>query len=243
MDLEQSYQILEVAPGTSLEGIKKSYRTLAFRYHPDLNQDDPRSSRKFQELNEAFVTLRKHLEGKKTTTYDQKGRTKKEHTQRTKQGRTRRENFSYRKEEVLRDILNDPFARKVFEDIYSQVRREGAHRTETAKGPATRVDRHVEIELGRRKITLNAGQGIVKGIRSWVSSQLNDEQTMHIPYYQIVPGTRIQIQVSHRWSKKSRSVEVTIPSGYLPGRPLRLKGLGRKLGPWSGDLYLRIQPR
>ena len=30
--------------------------------------------------------------------------------------------FEFRQEEVLQDILRDPFARKVFEDIYNQVR-------------------------------------------------------------------------------------------------------------------------
>lgn len=35
------YEILEVDPGTPIDKIKKSYRKLALKYHPDRNQDDP----------------------------------------------------------------------------------------------------------------------------------------------------------------------------------------------------------
>jgi molecular chaperone DnaJ len=38
-------------------------------------------------------------------------------------------------------------------------------------------------------------------------------------------------------------VEVTLPGDYQPGRPVRLRGMGRRFGPWKGDLYLRIIPK
>jgi molecular chaperone DnaJ len=46
--------------------------------------------------------------------------------------------------------------------------------------------------------------------------------------------------VSARFSGLPRTVEITLPPDFVVGRPIRLKGLGRKLGPFTGDLYLRI---
>jgi molecular chaperone DnaJ len=36
------------------------------------------------------------------------------------------------------------------------------------------------------------------------------------------------------------TLEVTLPPDFAPGRPIRLKGLGRHFGPWKGDLYLHL---
>ena len=51
------YKILGVNKTTSQDDIKKVYRRLAKKYHPDLNPDDPEAERKFKEVNEAYETL------------------------------------------------------------------------------------------------------------------------------------------------------------------------------------------
>ena len=35
-------------------------------------------------------------------------------------------------------------------------------------------------------------------------------------------------------------VEFTLPEDFVVGRPVRLKGLGNRIGPWRGDLYIRL---
>ncbi|MFP4315165.1 MAG: molecular chaperone DnaJ, partial [Desulfovibrionales bacterium] len=37
--------------------------------------------------------------------------------------------------------------------------------------------------------------------------------------------------------------DLTIPTDYVPGRPIRLQGLGKRIGPWRGDLYIRLLPK
>lgn len=51
------YDILEVSKDASNEEIKKSYRKLAMKYHPDRNSGDKESEEKFKEISEAFDVL------------------------------------------------------------------------------------------------------------------------------------------------------------------------------------------
>lgn len=58
--MKDYYKILGVSRNSSEEEIKKAYRELAKKYHPDLNKDDPKAEEKFKEINEAFEFLTKN---------------------------------------------------------------------------------------------------------------------------------------------------------------------------------------
>jgi len=51
------YETLGVGRGASREEIKKAYKRLAKKYHPDVNKDDPDAEKKFKEINEAAAIL------------------------------------------------------------------------------------------------------------------------------------------------------------------------------------------
>ncbi|HCG04086.1 MAG TPA: molecular chaperone DnaJ [Desulfovibrio sp.] len=138
-------------------------------------------------------------------------------------------------DEVLQDILRDPFARRVFEDIYSQIRRDGG-------GLAARPPkkRKLSLEWGGKALTVDLTHGIGGAVKGWLRRQIDDEQTVYLPALSIVPGARLRLQVTQGLSGEVRTVEVTLPQDYVVGRPIRLKGLGKRIGPWQGDLYLRI---
>lgn len=51
------YEILEVSETATFEEIKKSYRKLSLKYHPDRNQGQPEMVAKFQKIGEAYETL------------------------------------------------------------------------------------------------------------------------------------------------------------------------------------------
>lgn len=57
MPVKDYYAILEVEPGASAEDIKRSFRKLAIKYHPDTNQGNRHSEAWFKELQEAYNVL------------------------------------------------------------------------------------------------------------------------------------------------------------------------------------------
>ena len=51
------YEVLGVSRDASTEEIKKAYRKLARKYHPDVNRDDKDAEKKFKEVKEAYDVL------------------------------------------------------------------------------------------------------------------------------------------------------------------------------------------
>lgn len=264
MTRKEALGILGVKEGADLEDIKRAYRKLAFALHPDLHPDNPNAGKDFQQLNEAYVFLsspesasstrsatrgksrndmrkeateRARTEARKA--YDKaKERFKQEEGTSSKKAPPREEPKKTRemkKDEVLQDLLRDPFARRVFEDIYSQIKSEaarkqgGAKSTSSAKRP-TRA--HKPLEPGLLEKTAD-------GVSGWLRRQIDEEQTVKFNGA-LTPGKRIRLQIHHGVFGKSQTIELTLPPEFEPGRPIRLKGLGKRIGKWRGDLYLRI---
>lgn len=64
------YDVLGVNKDASAEDIKKSYRKLAMKYHPDRNPDNPKAEEQFKEVKEAYEVL---TDDQKRAAYDQYG--------------------------------------------------------------------------------------------------------------------------------------------------------------------------
>ncbi len=143
--------------------------------------------------------------------------------------------FYFRREEVLQDLLKDPFARQVFQDIYRQVKK-------AAPGPVVaKGQRKLSFHWGEKALSLDFSKGFWGALKDYFRKQLDDEQTVHLPVTSLFPGTRIRVGIRHGLGNaKPTMVEVTLPPDFVVGRPIRLRGMGRRIGPMRGDLYLRL---
>ena len=64
------YQVLGVPREATSDEIKKAYRKLAVKFHPDKNPGDPTAEKKFKDVSEAYEVL---CDDKKRQIYDQYG--------------------------------------------------------------------------------------------------------------------------------------------------------------------------
>ena len=67
-DKRDYYEVLGVQKGASDDEIKKAYRKMAKKYHPDLNPGDAEAEKNFKEVNEAYAVL---SDSDKKARYDQ----------------------------------------------------------------------------------------------------------------------------------------------------------------------------
>ena len=111
------YQILGVSPNASSEEIKKAYRSLALKYHPDRNPS-PDAAEKFKGITAAYGAL---IDETKRREYDRfrGGR------QRGRSGFRSNQGFRYSQEDIFRDLFNNPIYNTIFRDLHKEFRRAG----------------------------------------------------------------------------------------------------------------------
>lgn len=216
------YNILGVDKKASLDEIKKSYRKLAFKYHPDKNQGNKEAEEHFKEINEAYAVL---SDSQKRQQYDLMGSTK-FHQAYSPEDIFRGFNFG-----DLRDIF-DGFGERSsgmrgFDDLFSNI---------PASGGRTRT----------RVTIINGGRG-----QTFTGTTLNDifdslfqtggpKITTHQDVYLNLPLSLQELEqgVQKRISKRGgKVIHVKIPSHTKIGTKLRIKGQGKN----GGDLYLIVR--
>ena len=288
LSLKECYEVLRLEKGADLQAVKRAYRRRAFELHPDLNPGNPEAGRQFQLLNEAYVALtallkpeedaRRAAEAQKKAAGSPQGdaaqgarqgaaeagaeeqKSGAEQTAHNREGE--RAQKAYAEQDVLRDLLNDPFARRVFEDIYSELnrqqsgprpspdegprrpqaqqpRREPPPRKETQPRQNTKLHQG-NIAWGTPNWNRDLNKGVTGVVKDWLRRQIDEEQSLRLPAAHLAPGRRIRLQIRRGLSDELHTVEVTLPQDFTPGKPVRLKGLGKRVGPWQGDLYLTI---
>ncbi|MCR5094156.1 MAG: molecular chaperone DnaJ [Lachnospiraceae bacterium] len=119
------YEVLGVAKGASEDDIKKAYRVLAKKYHPDMNPGDASAAEKFKEASEAYAVL---SDPEKRRQYDQFG-----HAAFDGAGGFGGGGFDFSGAD-FGDIFGD-----IFGDFFGGGRRSGASRNGPAKGANIRT--------------------------------------------------------------------------------------------------------
>jgi len=267
--MKDYYQILGVPDNASHEDIKRAFRKLAFKYHPDTNPgDEKQAEEKFKEINEAYGVLG---DEDRRRGYDA-----------ARKGQFAGVGYdaSYSQQDIFRDIftneamfdeLSRMFAQAglrfdqdflnrvffggrgfVFQFYTTPVR--GSQRvygfgdrvTYQQPYPRAEVSGYKPSWIGRliSKIVFKIGGYALRKLFAFEYEPLPEQSLDRHIDLEISPTEAArggEKQVSYKRDKSTKKLMVKIPSGVKSGAKIRLKGMGPIENKKSGDLYLHIK--
>ena len=126
MDFIDYYQVLGVEKNASADDIKKAYRKLARKFHPDINPNDKEAHKKFQQINEANEVLSDPEKRKK---FDRYGKDWQHGEAYEKARQNQQQQYTYNGEEFSGDYGDDRFS-----DFFSSLFGGGGQRKTKFRG-------------------------------------------------------------------------------------------------------------
>ena len=212
---EDYYQVLGIDKKASADEIKKVYRKLALKWHPDKNPNNKTAEEKFKKISEAYAVL---SDAKKREQYDQFGSADQFRQQ-------------YSQEDIFRDFDLDEILRG-----FGFGGGRGAGRTtfRTGRRGGTQSQGYEDPFGG-----LFGGMGGQQYANMQQKGQ-DAEYNLSISLEESVFGA--DKKISFQLENRIEDISVKIPPGINNGKKLRLpgKGLSGHNGGSNGDLYLNI---
>jgi len=175
MDFIDYYKILELDKSASESDIKKAYRKLARKYHPDLNPKDDTAKKKFQEINEANEVLSDPEKRKK---YDKFGKDWKHAEERANPYAEQYRGNTYARED--QGSYSEHDFSDFFESMFSGA--SGGRRSNQIKyrGQDFNASLHLDLKdvyhTHKQTLTING-----KNIRLTIPAGVENGQTIKIP--------------------------------------------------------------
>ena len=259
------YEVLGVAKDASAEDIKKSYRKLALKYHPDKNPGDKAAEEAFKELGEAYEAL---SDTQKRAAYDQYGHAAFDPRARAGAGRSSGGGF-HDPFEIFREVFGGGAAGGIISELFGEGR--SADPTAPTRGADLRYDLQISLEeavLGAEKeLSLTRpetcehchGRGAESGSNLKVCSTCGGRgQVVTSRGIFSIAQTCSRCEGAGRIiekpckfcrgtgrREKTSRIKIRIPAGVDTGTRLRSTGNGEgglRGGP-SGDLYVILHVR
>ncbi|MFM9987145.1 DnaJ C-terminal domain-containing protein [Flavobacterium sp.] len=268
MDYKDYYKILEIDKKATPEEIKKAYRTLAKKYHPDRNQNDKKAEEQFKLVNEANEVL---SDPEKRKQYDELGgnwqQNQQAYNQQQNPNQQYYEGFGSGNQGDFSDFFEQFFAGRG-QKARQQSRKGSDYETEmeiSLEEAFTGTSRIIQLENEKLRVTTKpgaytdqqlrikskGGKGSNEGNRGdlFVRIRVKDHpkiirknndlhQTVDVNLYDAVLGSDLIIETL------SGKLKIKIPAGTQNGKTIRLKGKGMPIyekPTFFGDLYISIQ--
>jgi len=256
-DKRDYYEVLSVSRSATEDEIKRSYRKLAVKYHPDKNPDDPHAEEKFKELGEAYDVL---SDADKRGAYDRFGHAA------FAQGMAGRAGGFHDPFDIFREVFGGGGGGGIFETFFgggASTDREGRQRGSdlrydmqiTLEEAAFGVDKEIEVrkldtcqkcdgsgaEPGSRTINCPTCGGRGQVISSRGFFQVSQTCPRCRGVGQIIEKP-CRICAGEGRAENSSRIKLKIPAGISDGSRLRSSGNGEAgiRGGGAGDLYVVI---
>jgi molecular chaperone DnaJ len=241
------YEVLGVGRDASNDELKKAYRRLAMKYHPDRNSDEPDSEEKFKEASEAYEVL---TDEEKRPAYDRFGHA----------GVDQAQGGGFSQDGNLGDMFGD-----VFGDIFGGRGRSNG----VSRGSDLRYNLNLDLEQAVNGDSIEVripvlagcedcdGSGSAAGTSATTCPECNGAGQVRVSQgffslQQTCPRCRGQGRVitdpcrtcsGAGRVEKRKTLSVKVPAGVDTGDRIRLTGegeAGMSGGP-PGDLYVQIE--
>ena len=175
MDFIDYYKILGVAKNADDAEIKKAYRKLARKYHPDVNPNDAGAKKKFQEINEANEVLSDPDKRKKYDQYGKDWQHAEQFEQARQSERQQRPQYSSRDQEQFDESDFSDF----FSTMFGGARQQTGRSQTKFKGQDYNAELQLELQdvytTDKRTLTVNG-----KNIRLTIPAGVENGQTIKI---------------------------------------------------------------
>ncbi|MCC2545636.1 J domain-containing protein [Hymenobacter sp. BT175] len=248
MEYKDYYKILELEKSASKDQIRKQYRKLARKYHPDVNPGNAEAERKFKEVNEAHEVL---SDDEKRRKYDQLGAD----WQRYEQGGRGGGGFDWSQYAGgpgsgfgSSNRPDDPFGGADFSDFFSSFFGGGGGRASGRAGAGQDLQAEMEISLedayrgGPRTLTVNG-----KKLRITIQPGVEDGQTIRLrdqggAGYNGGPNGSLlitfRVQPDPRYTRSGHDLTMDVPVSLYKA----LLGGEQVVETLSGPVRIKIKP-
>ncbi len=209
------YDVLGVTKTASEDDIKKAFRKLAMKYHPDRNKWDKSFESKFKEINEAYDTLSNKEKRKQYDTF-----------------------WSNYSSFWWWSSWWNPFSQASwfswFEDIFSQFWWQSSSWRRSKSSSFGFDFQDVFWWTNSDRFNQNYREEPVTEKKEEVI--LDIEKSYEVPIFDLILGCSIEVI----WDKKQK-VKLIIPSGSKPGTKFRVKDLWKTINWKTGNLIVKVE--
>ena len=234
MSKRDYYDVLGVSKSVGKDELKKAYRKLAMKYHPDRNPDDTQAAEKFKELSEAYEIL---SDDQKRQTYDSFGHDG--------------VNSSFSSSQGAADAFSDIFG-DIFSDIFG-----GSTGSRSSRGSDLSYSLEISLEdavFGKsmnieipskerckglwNRCSYCGGAGAIRQQQGFFSMQ---QTCPHCRGEGEIHDSDCSICNGNGYIHKNKKLSVKVPAGVDDGDRIRLSGEGdHGRGGNRGDLYISL---
>lgn len=266
--MKDYYQILGVTQNCTDEEIRRNYRKLAMRFHPDRNPDDPTAEERFKDVAEAYGVLTDPV---KRREYDACKKSGMDYN-----GGSNGGGFSYSQEDILKDLFKDPRFQQMFSGLLREFQKSGFRHSSgfvkrsffggkggiflggifmigSLAGPL--LTGAAKKRLSGKSSSIKSLGGKIGKLFGGTKTKQNSPQNrgpsknhpeeLNITYHTPLSSVELQhgktIQVVVFGERGEQTLKVKVPPGSKAGQKLRIRGKGRPSQLGRGDLFLKLE--